>query len=240
MSIFGDLSAIPAHEVLTVVGRRSGVLLVQSGGRAIEVQVRNGFVVNFVVDGLRTGDVLSLSSRFGHLLEARNGSFEFQRDAPTPDPQFYVPVDQLVASTLKNLNERELAAADLPSALTVFVVTGHDGLHLPDDLQLFWERAYVHLQLGAAPLQLSGCTGVSAREAQWFLHRLRLVGLVRPRRAGEHTEFGQRLSEADTIAPIAVTATVEPAAADLSGVRLEQPSRSLLGRMMDGLSRMFR
>ncbi|MBS0658536.1 MAG: DUF4388 domain-containing protein [Verrucomicrobia bacterium] len=242
MAIFGDFSEIPPPEVLTAVGRRTGVLAAQVAGQALEVQLKNGFVLNFLADGLRTSDVLALSSRFGRLLEAKSGPFEFHPLEQRGEAQFYAPIDQLVASTLRSLSERDLAAAELPSALTVFVVTGRDGLHLPEDLQLFWERAYVHLQLGAAPLQLSGSTGVTALEARWHLHRLRLAGLVRPRRADERTDFGRRLSESDALAPIAVTAGTEASGpgAELGRVRLQQPPRSLLGRMMDGLSRLFR
>lgn len=238
MAIFGDLSKMPAHEVLPLIGARRGVLAIRQPGRAINLQLEKRHLVNYFENDMRVDDVLTLRDRFGRMLESHAGDFEFLPNASPAPAHLHLPVDQLIASTLQGLVEREAAMALLPSAHTVMVATGLLDLHLPDDLQIYWERALPHLRLGASALQLAGCTGVTACQSRWHLHRLRLAGLVRVRRATEKTEFGLRLTEADAVAPLVATA-IGSESEDLRNVRLAPPSHSILHRLLAGFAKLF-
>lgn len=238
MAIFGDLSEMPAHEVLPFVGARCGVLAIRQPGRTIDLQLEKRHLVNYFENDLRVDDVLTLRDRFGRMLESHAGDFEFLPHASPAPAHLHLPVDQLIASTLQGLMERESAKPHLPSAHTIMVATGLLDLHLPEDLQIYWERALPHLRLGASALQLAGCTGITACQSRWHLHRLRLAGLVRVRRATEKTQFGLRLSEADTMAPLAATA-IGTESVGLQNVRVAPPSPSVLHRLLAGFTKLF-
>ncbi|MBS0658678.1 MAG: DUF4388 domain-containing protein [Verrucomicrobia bacterium] len=234
MPIFGELRDLPLPEVLGVVRPRRGVLILRQGIQAFDLEVSEGLLVNFVHNSGRVDDVLTLSERFGQLFELREGCFLFRPGAILCAPHLRVPLDQLVVSTQRSLRERAAVAADLPSPHTVFLATGDCELHLPEDLQVFWERATPALAGGAAALQLSGCTGVSVQHARWLLCRLRAVGLIRPRRPGESGAW-----QPTTTPTVAPSGPGDVASVDLTGLRPAQPAASLLQRLSLGLRRFF-
>lgn len=235
MAIFGNFHDFPPYEALMAVCKRTGTFVARLPARTVEIQLQAGRLVDFSENGAPVRDVLALSDRFHLMLEQREGEFEFfSREATGPRPYAAHPLQQIVSNAMGACVRMQNTEEDLPSEQTRFLPTGLQDVWLEEDLQLFWERAEPYFATGASALQLSGCTGVTARRAQWFLHRLRLAGLVRPRRAAEATDFGL---------PIRVQKPMElPAALPEAGLqaRIERPAPSLLGRVMDKLAGLFR
>lgn len=239
MAIFGNLAEFPPHEVLSLVGARRGILAIRQPGRTIDLHLAEKSLHHFYENGLRVTDVLTLTDRFGRLLQSRAGEFWFMAGQGEAAGPLRLPVAQLIASTLRSLDERSAVLAELPSPHTIMVANGQTDLHFSEELQLYWERAQPHLRLGASALQLAGCTGITTDQSRWLLHRLRLAGAVRLRRAGEKTQFGISPSEADRRAPVGVSATA-PDSGDLRGVSLGAPARGLLQRLITGFNGLFR
>lgn len=236
MAIFGNFSELPPCEVISLVGRRSGLLAIRQPGHAVELSLAEGYLDAFSENGLPVLDVLTLSDRFRRLLESRTGDFRLEPGVARGLSGLHVPVDQLITSTLRDVGDREAAQASLPSAHTIMLTTGKPEPHLPEELRMFWERSEPHLQLGASALQLAGCTGISALQARWLLYRLRLAGLVRNRRSGEKTQSGSRLSESEVPAPLAASA---PESEDLRKVQLGSAAPSVLRRLLNSFSGLF-
>lgn len=221
-----------------LVAKRSGTFVARMPARTVEIQLRSGNLVDYTENGTSVRDVLALSDRFQNFLEQRTGGFEFfQAEGAAPHTQVAQQLAQLVSNAMGQAQDILQADAHLPSAQTRFLLTGKEGIWLQEDLQIFWERAEPHLRQAASALQLSGCTGVNVRKAQWFLYRLRLAGLVRPRRSAETTEYGLPIR---IQAPMQMPAASEPGAGDLEGVKIARLSGGLFSRVAGRLAQLFR
>ena len=175
------------------------------------------------------------------LVRRREGNFEFRRrslDGPLGAIcSFDVPLAQLVMNGLSFLEEiREFQDA-LPSPKTVFELHRPPTIWLGDRLQPFFERVEAALRDGASAEELAPRTRVSAEQACWFLYKLRLAGVVQARR------FAAAVSPRVRPSSLTTPAAAPPSAsgyADLRHVRVAQPARAFLSRLLGGLTRLLR
>lgn len=189
MAIFGDLQDMPLVDLLSMLGRRSGLLDVWDvGGK------RNRYIL-----ALDRGNLLWMKDEGGYLdpLKARStllelasagrGAFEFTPiEPPKGSPLLNWPIERVLLSVTTIHDELASYNSLLPDPKTRFQVAALE-VWLEEPLYSFWERAKPLLQTGASAEDLASRLRLPLDEVRYYLHKLRLAGKVAPVRAYEET-----------------------------------------------------
>jgi len=189
LAIFGDLQDMPLVDLLSMLGRRSGLLDVWDvGGK------RNRYIL-----ALDRGNLLWMKDEGGYLdpLKARSallelasagrGAFEFTPvEPPKGSPLLNWPIERVLLSVTTVHDELASYNSLLPDPKTRFQVAALE-VWLEEPLYSFWERAKPLLQTGASAEDLASRLRLPLDEVRYYLHKLRLVGKVVPVRAYEET-----------------------------------------------------
>ena len=189
MAIFGDLQDMPLVDLLSMLGRRSGLLDVWDvGGK------RNRYIL-----ALDRGSLLWMKDEGGYLdpLKARSallelasagrGAFEFTPvEPPKGSPLLNWPIERVLLSVTTIHDEFASYNSLLPDPKTRFQAAALE-VWLEEPLHSFWERAKPLLQTGASAEDLASRLRLPLDEVRYYLHKLRLVGKVAPVRAYEET-----------------------------------------------------
>ena len=189
MAIFGDFQDMPLVDLLSMLGRRSGLLDVWDvGGK------RNRYIL-----ALDRGNLLWVKDEGGYLdpLKARStllelasagrGAFEFTPvEPPKGSPLLNWPIERVLLSVTTVHDELASYNSLLPDPRTRFQVAALE-VWLEEPLYSFWERAKPLLQAGASAEDLASRLRLPLDEARYYLHKLRLAGKVAPVRAYEET-----------------------------------------------------
>lgn len=247
MAIFGTFDEISPPEALTAAGRGTGVFIAHvPPAHHYEIFLRAGSITGFREDGVLLDDIMRLHDRFTDLLLMRVGDFEFRRlPSVRVEGPFHVPLEQMVVTGMACAEELNLAPELLPSSETVFEWVEHNDVWLGDELQLFWERSEHALRNGASAEVLAEMANTSTSKAQWYLYKLRLAGLVRPRRlqraVAPAAGGAKPTADFSLLAPIpALAQAPDLAPKPLAAVHLAAPERPFLRRLMDGLASLLR
>jgi hypothetical protein len=189
LAIFGDFQDMPLVDLLSMLGRRSGLLDVWDvGGK------RNRYIL-----ALDRGNLLWMKDEGGYLdpLKARSallelasagrGAFEFTPvEPPKGSPLLNWPIERVLLSVTTVHDELASYKGLLPDPKTRFQVAALE-VWLEEPLYSFWERAKPLLQTGASAEDLASRLRLPLDEVRYYLHKLRLVGKVAPVRAYEET-----------------------------------------------------
>jgi hypothetical protein len=189
LAIFGDLKDMPLVDLLSMLGRRSGLLDVWDvGGK------RNRYIL-----ALDRGNLLWMKDEGGYLdpLKARStllelasagrGAFEFTPvEPPKGSPVLNWPIERVLLSVTTIHDELASYNSLLPDPKTRFQVAALE-VWLEEPLYSFWERAKPLLQTGASAEDLASRLRLPLDEVRYYLHKLRLAGKVAPVRAYEGT-----------------------------------------------------
>ena len=189
MAIFGDFQDMPLVDLLSMLGRRSGLLDVWDvGGK------RNRYIL-----ALDRGNLLWMKDEGGYLdpLKARSallelasagrGAFEFTPvEPPKGSPLLNWPIERVLLSVTTIHDELASYNSLLPDPKTRFQVAALE-VWLEEPLYSFWERAKPLLQAGASAEDLASRLRLPLDEVRYYLHKLRLAGKVAPVRAYEET-----------------------------------------------------
>jgi len=189
LAIFGDLQDMPLVDLLSMLGRRSGLLDVWDvGGK------RNRYIL-----ALDRGNLLWVKDEGGYLdpLKARStllelasagrGAFEFTPvEPPKGSPLLNWPIERVLLSVTTIHDELASYHSLLPDPKTRFQVAALE-VWLEEPLYSFWERAKPLLQAGASAEDLASRLRLPLDEVRYYLHKLRLAGKVAPVRAYEET-----------------------------------------------------
>jgi hypothetical protein len=189
LAIFGDFQDMPLVDLLSMLGRRSGLLdLWDVGGK------RNRYIL-----ALDRGNLLWMKDEQGYLdpLNARStllelasagrGAFEFTPvEPPKGSPLLNWPIERVLLSVTTVQDELASYNSLLPDPKTRFQVATLE-VWLEEPLHSFWERAKPLLQAGASAEDLASRLRLPLDEVRYYLHKLRLTGKVAPVRAYEET-----------------------------------------------------
>jgi hypothetical protein len=189
LAIFGDFQDMPLVDLLSMLGRRSGLLDVWDvGGK------RNRYIL-----ALDRGNLLWVKDEGGYLdpLKARSallelasagrGAFEFTPvEPPKGSPLLNWPIERVLLSVTTIHDELASYNSLLPDPKTRFQVAALE-VWLEEPLYSFWERAKPLLQTGASAEDLASRLRLPLDEVRYYLHKLRLAGKVAPVRAYEET-----------------------------------------------------
>jgi len=189
LAIFGDFQDMPLVDLLSMLGRRSGLLDVWDVG-----EKRNRYIL-----ALDRGNILWMKDEGGYLdplkarstilelASARRGAFEFTPvEPPKGSPLLNWPIERVLLSVTTIHDELASYNSLLPDPKTRFQAAALE-VWLEEPLYSFWERAKPLLQTGASAEDLASRLRLPLDEVRYYLHKLRLAGKVAPVRAYEET-----------------------------------------------------
>ncbi|MDR2216083.1 MAG: DUF4388 domain-containing protein [Nevskiaceae bacterium] len=206
MAIFGKLSDFSLREVISMIGRRPGALLLESDdGSRMHMQLSDAQIVRITLERSieSVDEAASLLKRFVQ----GQGSFHFdQREDDRPlaatlqlDWQRLLPPADAPSSPAQT----RIKADDLPHPQTCFVLIKGRNVRLDPILDAFLQRCGAQLERGASAQQLSDELAMELEAVQWHLQSLREIKKIWPVRAyveqsdvpkkKERRSLGQRL-----------------------------------------------
>lgn len=187
MAIFGDLSDIPFSDLLNLLSGLSGVLHIERPGQPQLALVLDRGVIQEVRNGGRSLDSLEALARVQELLKHQGGSFEFSPGAKRLGPALNWPVERLMLLAANVEEEIKAYAEALPDPRTRFVADEEPPV-LEEPLASFLERALPYLKSGTSGEELARALRLPQDQVVYYLHKLRLLGVVKPQRVWRTTE----------------------------------------------------
>lgn len=200
MAIFGKLSDFSLREIVSVIGRRSGVLLIEAdNGQCLRLQLSGERITRVSVERTieSTDEASQLLKRFAH----GQGSFHF--DSQSDDSLRQGPLQLDWQNFLAPPHEGLSESADLPHPETRFMLIKGRNVSLDPALEKFLQQSGSLLEQSASPLQISEELGLPLEMVRRRLQQLREVKKVWPVRAhlepsdsaqqAEKTSLAQRL-----------------------------------------------
>ncbi len=175
MAIFGDLQELPLGELLPVLARREGTLEVYNLPEhpPVTLYLKGGQIICGFIGG-RPTPASELQTALFYLASARKGKFEFRPQAPS------TPCPYPVALSLEGLlPSNPLLSARFPPPERRFQLK--EGPR-PEDyhLRAFLRKAEGLLLKGASARELGQALGIPLEHAQYYLYKLRQLGLLVP------------------------------------------------------------
>jgi hypothetical protein len=189
LAIFGDFQDMPLVDLLSMLGRRSGLLDVWDveGKRNRYILALDRGNLLWVKDEGGYLDPLKARSALLELASAGRGAFEFTPvEPPKGSPLLNWPIERVLLSVTTIHDELASYNSLLPDPKTRFQVAALE-VWLEEPLYSFWERAKPLLQTGASAEDLASRLRLPLDEVRYYLHKLRLAGKVAPVRAYEET-----------------------------------------------------
>lgn len=189
MAIFGDFQNMPLVDLLSMLGRRSGLLDVWDveGKRNRYILALDRGNLLWMKDERGYLDPLKARSTLLELASAGRGAFEFTPvEPPKGSPLLNWPIERVLLSVTTIHDELASYNSLLPNPKTRFQVAALE-VWLEEPLYSFWERAKPLLQAGASAEDLASQLQLPLDEVRYYLHKLRLAGKVAPVRAYEET-----------------------------------------------------
>lgn len=179
MAIFGKLADFSLREILSVIGGRSGNLLIENdGGHRLRVHLSAGRITHVSFERVLDSpqEISLLLKRLGE----GQGSFHFDNyadNAPSTG-SLALSWEELLLSS-----ESDALADALPHPQTRFMLIKGRTVQLPLPLNDFLLRSSHFLERGASAEQLSTKLGIPVQTVQQQLMQLREVKKIWPVRA---------------------------------------------------------
>ncbi len=191
MALFGSLREMTLAELLPLLARKTGVLEVILPGRPkVGISFKDGHIQE-VREGKRSLDPLEARALLMELLYLKEGSFEFH---PGPVQKgFNWRVEGFLLLTATLMDELSGRKEELPHPKTRFTLKAGVGENLLDEpLLSFWNKAKTLLKGPQSVETLAENLNLPPDHVAYYLHKLRLLGLVEPYRAVERAEVLQK------------------------------------------------
>lgn len=183
MAIFGKLADFSVKEILSVIGGRSGNLLIENdGGHRLRVHLSGGRITHVSFErALDSSQEISLLLK---RLGDGQGSFHFDNDvdAPSSTGSLALNWEELLLASDNDAQGDALADA-LPHPQTRFMLIKGRNVQLPPPLNDFLLRSSHFLEGGTSAEQLSKKLGIPLETVQLQLRQLREVKKIWPVRA---------------------------------------------------------
>lgn len=189
MAIFGNLRDMPFPDLVSMLGKRSGILemfAIPGKKQGYRVALDSGKIV-WMQEGGRFLEPFDARLILHELFQLQEGAFEFEPGIPSPNGHSLAwPLEQLLLSFATIEDEQAATTPFLPDPKTLFQAANLD-VWLEEPLYSFWEKAKPLLQNGASTEDISAKLGLPLKDVRYYLHKLRLVGKVVPVRAYQKT-----------------------------------------------------
>lgn len=196
MAIFGKLADFSVREILSVIGGRSGNLLIENdGGHRLRVHLSGGRIthVSFERTLESSHEISLLLKRLG---EAQ-GSFHFDNhpDDSAPCGSLSLNWEELLLPA-----ESERPTDELPHPQTRFMLIKGRNVKLPHALNEFLVHSSHLLERGTSAEHLSGKLGMPLETVQLHLKQLREVKKIWPVRAYSEHQHAPHTQEKNSLA----------------------------------------
>lgn len=195
MAVFGSLDELPIPEVLTMLGKRSGKLKVWGlpSQRSYDLHIYESRLKGFYVDEQMVSDVIFVRDSMIELINADEGSFEFERHPPDSLAKgLDVPIEQLLLSTATAIDELQAYRQRFADKRTRFRSSGPSDVWLDENLYEFWHHSASLLEQGASAEEIAMQLAMNIEQVQLNLYKLRSLGKISPVRAFSQKQVRQR------------------------------------------------
>lgn len=255
MAIFGDLSDMSTPEVLTILGRRTGKLLIDlPGPTRYELHLCEATLWSLQVDGTAHMELPVVFYHLAILNRAREGRFEFVGTTLSAlEHQLDLPRQELLARD--DGGDEALEKSAIPDKQTRFRLRPGASQAVPENLQVFLQQSQALLARGSSAEEVAQGLGMSAMRVQIYFQRLRVLGRITPVRAyaaPDRKDYGNNYSrdysEAYGGTPRGETSVSLPAASrpapnrpaitrdSYTHITPDKPPRSLVRRLLSVLT----
>ncbi len=177
--IHGSLKSFNLLEVLQFIGRKNGVLVIDSPEGNLKIYVRDGNMRGFVYGGEHVRDIFRIRGIIYRFLKVSEGKFEYVPEEVSME-DFSVPIDVLILSVVSMGDElRELRISSLVHPDTVYALSGQS-VKISEDIRGFLEVADPLLSVGSSARKISEETGLDLDMVRKFMTVLEAAGVIRP------------------------------------------------------------
>ncbi len=244
MAIFGALNELPLPEILTMLGRRSGKLKLWNleSGHRYELHMHEAKLKALFVDQQSIDDIMFVRESMIELIDAEQGSFEFEREPPDSLTQHLdIPVEQLLLSTATAIDELKAYRQRFADKRTRFRSVGPVDVWLDDNLYMFWQYSSHLLEQGCSAEEVAEHLDMHLEQVQLNLYKLRSLGKIAPVRAYQESHLGRQGRQASATAASDIidwegTAGAAEKKPKKPAEKKEKEDKSLVGRLLKALS----
>jgi hypothetical protein len=243
MAVFGNFADFPFPELLTLVGYRTGKILIRNkvADKQYEWHLHSATICGVIVNSKPLDDVLQVRGCMLDLIEDSSSAFEFHRHSYEELLHYFnLPTEHLVLSTAAAMDELSAYRKFFPNEQTYFQSTGHIDVWLDEQLSSFWERSSRFLEKGCNARELAENLHLNLEQVQLNFYKLRSVGKIAPLRLYEGQPSVERsvtILQANPEPEVSVQRSMPDLFSQVpSGSALPSKAKSLVKRMMQALS----
>ncbi|HYU35726.1 MAG TPA: DUF4388 domain-containing protein [Thermoanaerobaculia bacterium] len=183
MAIFGDFADLPFPETFSMVGRRTGRLLISDvpDQGSFELHLVDGSLRGLRIDHEDIDDPLRARDRLAALMEAPCGLFQFHRCAPERlHGALDLPLISLLMSLASAVDEISAYRERFLHPQARFRRLAGEAVRLADDLDQFAQKATPYLLQGTDAEELARALDISLDQVRLYLYKLRSLGWIAP------------------------------------------------------------
>ena len=248
MAIFGALNELPIPEILTMLGRRSGKLKLWNleSKHRYELHMHEAKLKALYIDQQAVNDIMFVRESMIELIDAEQGSFEFERHPPDSlSQQLDIPVEQLLLSTATAIDEMKAYRQRFADQRTRFRSVGPVDVWLDDNLYMFWQYSSHLLENGCSAEEVAEHLNMQLDQVQLNLYKLRSLGKIAPVRAYQESHVGRQSRKAEAASDIidwdgSAQSGAQPTAAEKPPKekprKEEKKDKGLVNRLLKALS----
>lgn len=247
MAIFGALNELPIPEILTMLGRRSGKLKLWNleNKHRYELHMHEAKLKALYIDQQAVNDIMFVRESMIELIDAEQGSFEFERHPPDALTQHLdIPVEQLLLSTATAIDEMKAYRQRFADQRTRFRSVGPVDVWLDDNLYMFWQYSSHLLENGCSAEEVAEHLNMQLEQVQLNLYKLRSLGKIAPVRAYQDSHVGRQSRKTEAASDIidwdggaqGAAAETPPAGKPQKEEKEEKKDKGLVNRLLKALS----
>lgn len=243
MAVFGNFADFPFPELLSLVGGRTGKILIRnnSADRQYEWHLHSATICGVLLNSEPLDDVLQVRGCMLDLIEDSSSAFEFHRHSYEELLHYFnLPTEHLVLSTAAAMDELSAYRKFFPNEQTYFQGNGQIDGWLDEQLLSFWERSSNFFIKGCNARELAENLHLNIEQVQLSLYKLRSAGKITPLRLYEGQSLSERpmaILEANIEAAVPANTVIPELFNHVpSGSALPSKAKSLVKRMMRSLS----
>lgn len=210
VAIFGSLSKFSLREIISVVGKRRGSLVIEmggAGGMRLRLRVKDEQVTQFTLERavLSADEIRLLLKR----AVSSHGAFRFDENAlPQPEPNTGTALTLGWDELLGYVDDAQ-EHGDLPHPQTRFTMLKGRTASFEPELEQFLRASRTLLEAGTCAAEISEKLGMELEHVQRQLHRLRELKKIWPVRAYAAQPPGQAQQQENALIANRLTGHLE-------------------------------
>lgn len=186
MAIFGGLSEISLPDVMSLIGKSTGSLVIEQKYEErtdrFELYLDARMITRMSINHGEIQSMAQARSFIIELVRSSWGDFRFYRGT-SGTANFSIPVNEILLSSLSMVEEMEACRRHFPEPHTIFTVAKNEAGYLDAETRAFWLLAEPHFKRGASAQDLFDHLGFYLDQILFRCHQLRLAGAITPQRA---------------------------------------------------------